>query len=319
MPINSISPSIPNGIDRLRLRQLRLILAIGERASLLQAAAKIHVTQPTATKMLAELEHSLGALLYERTPRGLIITQIGNEVLGFARKVIVEHDRLLTTLAAHAAGITGEVVIGSILGATPDVIVATVLEMKRRQPLLSIKLHGETSDHVLELLEQRVVDVAVGRFSSPDQPQRFDQEILGSETLCFVVRAGHPLLGAGPIGLDELADELWVLQPQSTPTRQMLDQQFRELQMGIPRDHIEVTSILTIMQLIGRSNAIALLSEPSVRDHLSAGILARLPARRELSLPGFGLLTRKGESLSGHSRLFVDVIREIAQREMPHQ
>jgi DNA-binding transcriptional LysR family regulator len=299
--------------DRLRLKQIRLVLAIGEQSSLMQAACIIHVTQPTATKMLAELEQLLGVQLYERVPRGLRITEVGREVLTFARRVIVEYDRMLLSLAARAAGRTGEVIIGAILGAMPDAVAAAVLEMKRRDPLLTIKLHGETSDHVLELLESRVADVAVGRFSAPLQHNAFDYEPLGDEALCIVARAGHPMADLGPRGIGSLADEMWILQPMSTPSRQALEGEFGKLGLSSPKDSVEANSILTIIQLLERSNAVALLSEPLVRDHLAVGLLTRLPVTINTSLAGFGLLTRKGEELAGYALSFVEIIRDITR------
>jgi DNA-binding transcriptional LysR family regulator len=79
-----------------------LIVALGEQGSLLHAATMIHVTQPTATKMPAELEQLLGTLLYERerTSRGLVITPAGREVLIFARKLGVDYERLQAALYA---------------------------------------------------------------------------------------------------------------------------------------------------------------------------------------------------------------------------
>src|ERR1700709_2083954 len=79
---------------RLRFKQLQLVVALGEQRSLGQAAAAIHVTQPTATKMLAELEALAGFQIYERRPRGMQITVLGREVLTFASRVLSEFDRM---------------------------------------------------------------------------------------------------------------------------------------------------------------------------------------------------------------------------------
>ena len=92
----------------------------------------------------------------------------------------------------------------------------------------------------------------------------------------------------------------------------MLDHILRQAGVETPRDSIEVSSLLTIMQLIGRSDAIAMLSESSVRDYLTGGLLVQLPVLPAVTLPGFGLLMRKGEAPKGWSRMFVEVIREVA-------
>ena len=63
--------STPQLLNRLRMRQMALILAIDERRTLRAAAAQLGMTQPAATKMLHELEIALGQPLFERVGRGL--------------------------------------------------------------------------------------------------------------------------------------------------------------------------------------------------------------------------------------------------------
>src|ERR1700728_1497723 len=78
----------------LRLRQLKLVAAIGEQGTLRRAAASINITQPTATKMLAEIEEIVGSKMYERGPRGLMANPLGRELLAFSSRVLVEFERL---------------------------------------------------------------------------------------------------------------------------------------------------------------------------------------------------------------------------------
>lgn len=299
---------------RLRLKQLSLVAALGEQGSLRRAAAEINVTQPTATKMLAEIEAVLGFRLYERRPRGLHVTPLGKEVLAFAIRVLAEFDRMLTAVDARRRGGVGELTIGAILGATPDVIAQAVTEMKERQPFLTIKLRGESSDHVLELLEARIADVAVGRFNDLTQHNLFEYEPLGDEALCIVARAGHPAVQASNLRLVDLAGKRWIMQSIATPARQLLEQEFGRAGIPTPADIIESNSILTIIHLLTRCDAVAMLSEPLVRDHLAAGLLCELPLPIASRLTGFGILKRRGERLTGASAEFADRLRAIARQ-----
>lgn len=82
--------------DRMRLTQLKLIMALGEDGTLGRAAATINVTQPTATKMQAEFEAILGVALYERRPRGLHATAPWADIAPFARALAgVRPDRVV--------------------------------------------------------------------------------------------------------------------------------------------------------------------------------------------------------------------------------
>ena len=299
--------------DRLRLRQLKLLIAIGEQGTLGRASAALHMTQPTATKMLAECEAIVGTSLYDRTPRGLCVTPSGREMMIFARRVMAEYDRVRTALETKRRGGGDDLVVGAILGATPDLIVQAVLGMKQAEPNLTIKLRGETSDQVLTMLENRSLDLAVGRYSNATQHNLFHYEPLGDEALCIVARAGHPLAKRRSLTLPDLVGERWVMQSIETPSRPLLEMEFGKAGMPTPADMIEANSILTIIHLVQHSDAIAMLSEPLVRIHLDAGLLKRLSVRIHARLGRFGLLTRRNEVLTGAAARFAERLRAASR------
>jgi molybdate transport repressor ModE-like protein len=82
--LSIMSPfSTPQLLNRLRMRQVALLLAIGEHGTLRAAAAALGMTQPAATKMLHELEHALGQPLFDRVGRGLRLTDPGRCTLAY--------------------------------------------------------------------------------------------------------------------------------------------------------------------------------------------------------------------------------------------
>ena len=297
--------------DRLRLRQLKLLMEIGEQGTLGRASTALNVTQPTATKMLADCETIVGMPLYDRTPRGLCATPSGREMLVFARRVMAEYERVRTALETQRTGGGGDLVIGAILGATPDLIARAVIEMKEAEPHLTIKLRGETSDQVLAMLENRSLDLAVGRYSNATQHNIFHYEPLGDEALCIIARAAHPLARRRSLRLQDLAGQRWVMQPIETPSRPILETEFGKAGMSTPGDMIEANSVLTIIHLVQHSDAIAMLSEPQVRIHLASGLLRCLPVRIQARLGDFGLLTRRNEVLTGAAARFAQRLRAL--------
>jgi DNA-binding transcriptional LysR family regulator len=76
-----------------------------------------------------------------------------------------------------------------------------------------------------------------------------------------------------------------------------------------PANLVECTSIFATLQLLQKSDAISMLPESVVRDHLNAGLLVRLPLTVGQSLPGFGILTRRGEALSPIAAELVESLR----------
>jgi DNA-binding transcriptional LysR family regulator len=165
------------------------------------------------------------------------------------------------------------------------------------------------------LLNRREVDVALGRFTNALQHNDFDFEPLARETLMLVVRAVHPLaVGAAPSAVS-LADLLvwpWIVQPLTTPARQLFEDELARAQLPSPANLVECASIFATLQLLQNSNAVAMLPETVVRDYLRAKLLVALPIEIGESLTGFGLLVRKQEPLSEPAERFVTLLRKYS-------
>jgi DNA-binding transcriptional LysR family regulator len=306
-------PSLTRLVGRLRFRQLALLVAIGEHRNLHRAAQAVHLAQPSATKLVHDLEQLFGLPLFERLPRGMQPTELGGEVLAFAKRMLVDLQRFTEDLENKEKGGYGQLMIGAIMGAAPDVVARAIADIKQRRPLLSIRLMGETSDEIVELLLEGKIDLAVGRFSDPLQHNEINYEVLGNEVLYIVARTEHPLTRIRRLKLSMLEQSAWILQPLTSPARQIIEQEFGQAGMKTPANLVECKSIFATLQLLQKTDAVTLLPESVVRDHLRAGLLVRLPLNLADSLPGFGILSRRGEPLSATALQFVDALRRYGR------
>lgn len=297
----------------LRFRQLTLISSLGEAGNLHRAAELCSMTQPTATRLLRDAELILGVPLFERHARGMTPTERGQDAIQFSNRIIAQLEIFQTDLATKQEGGHGLVVIGAIMGAAPQCLAKAVTALKRDYPLLTIRILGETSDRLTDMLERGEIEFAVGRYSSMMQHNEFAFEPLANEPLCIVVRAGHALLDDAPTELEQLAQEQWILQPESTIARQLLEAEFAARDMITPQNRVEVSSIFAALQLVRHSDGVAMLSRPVVEDYLSAGMMRELPLPIEWKLSDFGLLTRRGETLTSFARELVDHLKRFAE------
>lgn len=309
----SASSLLPALMNRLRLKQLALIAAVGQTRNLHRAAEAIHVTQPTATKMLHDAELVFGFPLFERLSRGMQPTELGAEVVRFASRLLADFERFAADLDAKRQGGYGQLVVGAIMGAAPDLVARAVADLKAARPLLVIRLLGETSDEIMDLLAVHKLDLAVGRFSGPLQHNEFDFEPLANETLYVVARSGHPLAQAEGLTLRQLVECPWVMQPLSSPARRVLEQEFAQARLATPANLVEASSIFATLQVLQASDAVTMLPESVVRDHLRANLLCSLPITIGKDLTGFGILTRKGEPLGAVAQEFARALRQYAR------
>jgi DNA-binding transcriptional LysR family regulator len=302
----------PRLVNRLRLKHWSLLSALDDASTLHEAAERISVTQPAATKLLADIEAAFGFALFERHARGMRATPLGQEVVLHARQAQASLDRFLADLEIKQRGGHGHLVFGAIMGAAPDIVARAVAEIKRERPRLNVRIVGETSDQIGALLEHREIELAVGRFTDPLQHNRFHFVPLSDEPLRAVVRRGHALARRQSLDWGEMVRWPWVLQTIRTPARQILEQEFARADVSSPSDVIECTSIFATLQLVQSSDAIAVMPESVVRDHVRARLLVELPVRVGRELKAFGLLTRRDEPLSEVANAFVAHLRRSA-------
>lgn len=304
--MNTPNP-IPQLLNRLRMRQVALMLAVGEHGTLRKASAELGMTQPAATKMIQELESALGQRLFERVGRGQRLTAAGNSVLGYFRGMRGSVESMTRELAELQLGSSGRLSVGTIMAPSPTLLTSAIIALKQAYPLLSVDITMDTSDRLLELLREGALDVAIGRIRD-EHRQDYSFTPLESEALAVVVGVHHPLCRQASVAFSSLLRYPWILQPVGSPMREVLDQEFRMLQVPAPKGLIETASILTTTDLIDKTDMIAVMPRSIADSYARHGLLKVLPCHIRHKMESFGSITRKDRPASDASRFFLSVI-----------
>ncbi len=304
-------------VNRLKFKHLALLVALDDARNVHQAADAINVAQPSASRMLSDIEEAFGFRLFERNARGMQPTALGVVTLAYARRALSDLTRFAEDLDVKRRGGHGQLTVGAIMGAAPDLLAQAVATLKTERPLLHVRILGETSDQVVQLLHRRDVDLALGRLTTPLQHNDFSFEPLARETLVLVVRARHPLARREQVTLAELMDWPWVAQPITSPARELFEGELARAGLATPMNLTESASIFATLQLLESFDAVAMLPESVVRDHVRGKLLTVLPLEIGKSLPGYGVLTRKGEALAEPAEHFVGLLRRFSQPFKP--
>ncbi len=272
-------------LNRLRMRQVALLLAIGEHRTLRAAAALLGMTQPAATRMLHELEHALGQPLFDRVGRGLELTAGGRVALAYFTGLQGHFDALTRELADLAQGHAGKLRIGSIMAASPATLSRGLIALKSVYPRLTVEITVDTSDRLAEGLRRGELDLAIGRL-----PRHGFDDLgfapIAEEALSLVASPEHPLARRRKVSWRELLRYPWILQPQGSPMREVLDQEFRSQDSLPPPGLVETSSILTTTNLLAHSQMIAVIPTEVAEHYARHGMLVRLryELRQQLSV-----------------------------------
>jgi DNA-binding transcriptional LysR family regulator len=299
--------STPQLLNRLRMRQVALMLAVEERGTLRGAASQLGMTQPAATKMLHELESALGQPLFERVGRGLQLNPAGTRVMGYFQGVRGSIEALNRDLRDLKSGGGGRFAVGSIMAASPGRLTDALLGLKAQLPSLSIAIAVDTSDRLLAQLREGVLELVIGRMTGQAGIECTFRAI-EDETLSVVVGRTHPLAHKRRVEFEDLLAYPWILQPSGSPMRDVIEREFRNHHADLPRGLIETGSILTTINLIRGSEMVAVVPETVARRDAEHAALHIVPYRMRQKLEAYGSLTPKDRPLSKAAERFLELL-----------
>jgi DNA-binding transcriptional LysR family regulator len=308
-----MSDSTPKLLNRLRMRQVALLLAVDAYRTLRAAAESMGMTQPAATKMLHELEDALGMPLFDRVGRGLKLNDAGRSVMNTFRGMQGSISALGRELQELQQGSAGRLLVGSIMAAAPINLSDALIGLKKRYPLLSVEIFVGTSDRLLEQLRDGSIDVFIGRLPDPTSPHNQDClfKPIGEEALSVVVACDHPLVISEPktsLAFESLLDYPWVLQSPGSPMRDVIVREFQSHHAAMPLGLIETSSMLTTTNLIARSQMIAVIPSSIAIRYEQHGLLRILPYRIQHALTAWGSLVMRSRPLNEVTQCFLDLL-----------
>jgi DNA-binding transcriptional LysR family regulator len=294
-------------LNRLRMRQIALVLAIDAHRTLHAASQQLGMTQPAATKMLQELEDALGQPLFDRVGRGLQLNPAGQVVVNTFRGMRGTMEALGRELQELRLGSAGKLFIGSIMAASPVLLTDTLIRLKEEFPLLSIEIQVDTSDRLVDQMREGALDVVIGRMPGPARQNHVFRPI-GEEPLSVVVATDHPLAGRQGVSFADMRQYPWILQPLGSPMREVIEQEFRDHHAAFHRGLIETSSILTTTNLVFKTQMIAVIPESSASRYQTHGLLTILPYTFDHKLAAYGSIVRSDRPVSTAAARFLELL-----------
>jgi DNA-binding transcriptional LysR family regulator len=305
--------------SRLTARQLALIVQLDEKGSVLHAAEAAHMTQPAASRLLHTIEDALGVALFERHPRGVMVTPYGEVLVRHARAALAEFKQAHEEVEALASGIAGNVRIGTAVTSATDLVPMAVARLTARHPRVRVEVELGFSEALVAQVLERKLDIAIARLHPSRELAGLDFAALGEEPHGMIARVGHPLARTKSLDLADLAGQTWVLPPPGNVLRDRLTVLFLQKGVDLPRQVVETSALPVITSLLRMSDMVAPLAIEVVRPYFETGLLTRLPMRLDLRLGAAGIVTRHGHELSPGAQAMMTELRAVATRLYPRK
>ena len=284
---------------RLTLKHLRLIAAVAEHRQLSLAAHALSVTQPAASRTLAEIEQLIGAPLFDRHARGMDPTALGAGLALRARTII----EALADAAEEAEqlrfGRGGVVRIGAVTGATVGIVVPVIRRLKALAPDAEVHVQvGMSEDLINDLMALRL-DMVLGRLPTSARPADFELIPAAGEQVQVIANTAHPLAAADRVSIGDLSQVPWVMQGPGAPVRRAVEEAFLHVGATLPRDITNTSSLLVVLAMLRDGACVTPLSQ-EVADLLTTlqPDLVTLALRQTIAVAPYALVTLQGRRLT---------------------
>lgn len=290
----------------MELRHLRYFTAVADTLHFGRAARRVHVSQPTLSQQIRQLEEELGTPLFERARTGVRLTQAGELFRTYASRALEDVDAGRMAVGALRGLATGSLRVGyppSMRG----LVVPALAAVLRRHPGLVLS----AEEAVVRRLERRLADgkLDVGLGYAPARSPDLDTEAVFDSRLALVVARGHVLASAESVGARQLASEPFALLSPGLRVRSRVDAYFATLRLS-PRIALESNAVATVLAIVRAGLAVTVLPEPRLADVERLVVKRLAPApRSELA----ALLWRKGAPRAPAAELFASEVRARAK------
>lgn len=231
----------------MELRQLRYFLAIAESLSFTRAAAALHLTQPTLSQQIKQLERDLGTVLFDRVGKTIRLTAGGQVFKQHAERALREITSASTALDELEGLTHGALTIGVFQSFNSSLLPPILAEFSASHPGIRITVRQlPTLD-----MEDRLIkgELDLGITYVPTMSDRIQIERLFDEPMMLVVSERHPYARRREIRIEQLRDQPLVLLTPEFPSRQLLSQWFEAAGLQ-PCVTIEINSTDAILATV---------------------------------------------------------------------
>jgi len=298
----------------MELRQLRYAVAVAAHRHFTRAAAAVPVAQPALSHQIRLLEQELGVELFERSRRGVRVTEAGEIFLLRARRALAEVDAAREEIAAFRGLASGRLVIGAMQALAGLDLPRLLAAFHAAHPGIDVSLREDSTRDMFTMALRGEIDLAIAALDV-EQPAGLEVLPLVREPVLAAVPAAHHLASLGAVAVRQLSHETFVFFKEGTGLR-AISERAAERAGFAPRVGFQVSSHDRMLALVGEGLGVALVPASAVPDAPPPGV-ALLPVS-----PGIdrtvGAVWRADHRHTPAASAFLTLLRErISTSDLP--
>ncbi|SFE62099.1 DNA-binding transcriptional regulator, LysR family [Paenibacillus catalpae] len=291
---------MPNGLNNLE--SYRIFLYTARTGNFTKAAQILHITQPSVSYAIKQLEDSLGAKLFDRGSKGVKLTIAGKALFDYIEQsfqLIERGERKLLELAnLHG----GELRIGASGPIIKHILLPHIEHFHAEHPQVRIRLQQSKTNEISKQLKEENIDL--GFVHLPFDDQELAIKPLMAIQDCFLVGQAFKELASEPVSVRQLL-ELPLLLPTSGSSTRLFVEQWLAGHGIYKEPDIELTSTEMIIEFAQRGYGTAFITRRFAQQELDDGTLFEVRLTESLPTRAIGVVTRKDATLPASSSIFL--------------
>ena len=258
-------------------RRLQVFFTVARLLSFTKAAESLHMTQPAVTFQIRQLEEFFNTRLFDRTHNKISLTEAGEEVFGYAERII----GLYTEMDNQVRKLTGDVIGVLVIGASTTIAeyrIPTILgKFQSKFSDLKLRLKISNTDGVVRMVENNEVDVGI--VEAPVNNKNLVVKVCWRDQLMVICQPEHELAGSETISIKKLLPFPFIGREEGSGTRNVISSYFDQFSQNYNglKTTLEFSSPESVKSAVEAGLGISIISETTLIKELKLGTLRAIP------------------------------------------
>ncbi|MFI4927609.1 MAG: LysR family transcriptional regulator [Burkholderiales bacterium] len=295
----------------LSSRDLRAVIALIEERNFTRAAQRVHLSQSAFSALIQGVEESLGARLFDRTTRNVVLTPEGRLFEDSARRVLGDFDGMVENFRDHAERRRGRVTVAVLPSLAADWLPGVLAEYRARYPGIEFAVLDSLSEQCLGFVRAGRADFALA--TAGDKDADLASDALCSDEFHLVCRNDHPLARQKEIRVRDLAAYPFVHLSRNSSVRQTLETAFHPTPM---QTVMEVEHLATVTGMVSAGLGITVVPALTLFHFDRPDLAVRRLEVKELTRRIL-LVRRRNELLSSAAQALYELMLDRKPAQAP--
>lgn len=305
---------------RLRLQQLAIFIKVLESGSVLAASRELGMTQPAVSKSIQDLESQIGVTLFERSKKGMRLTDFGKVFESHAQLVLSQLRYLSEDLMSWKTGVSGHMIVGTLIAASGTVLPRALGHLRQIAPDVGVTVKVGSNSSLFPMLVKGEVDIVLGILPE-DATALIPEHLVTSslkhvalyeDGLNVVISSTHPLASQAPASLAQLHGLEWIIPTRDSANYRVAQDFFKQHGYAVPERVIQSVSILTNLELVMQWNMVAIMPRSASRRFEELGLVKTLAFDSLTTATTVGYTLRADREQSAIIQNFIRALRDAS-------